>query len=97
VQSAIARPYMGYDKPIYKKAAALLQSVATNHGFVDGNKRTALYLVNLFLHKSGYVLQSKSLMDQEEEIEHLIMDVVVKFLEYDELVLWFKKRVQPSA
>ena len=42
IESAIGRPYSGYYRPIYKKVAALTHSMCLNHGFVDGNKRTAL-------------------------------------------------------
>ncbi|MSO89334.1 MAG: hypothetical protein EXQ89_05135 [Rhodospirillaceae bacterium] len=45
IESAIARPYSGYYRSIVKKAAALLESMASNHGFADGNKRTTLILV----------------------------------------------------
>jgi hypothetical protein len=44
IESAIGRPYTGYYPKIWQKAGALAQSVAGNHGFTDGNKRTALYL-----------------------------------------------------
>ena len=53
IESAITRPYTGYYRPIAQKAAALLQSLATNHGFVDGNKRTAVFAMNLLLGESG--------------------------------------------
>ena len=43
LKSAIARPYHGYHRRIHKKAAALVHGIVSNHGFVDGNKRTALY------------------------------------------------------
>ena len=38
---ALGRPYHGYHRPIERKAAALLHGVATSHGFVDANKRSA--------------------------------------------------------
>ena len=43
---ALGRPYHGYHRPIERKAAALLHGVATSHGFVDANKRSA-WLVTL--------------------------------------------------
>ena len=45
IQSAIARPYHGYHRLIQQKAAAPVHGIVRNHGFADGNKRTALYLV----------------------------------------------------
>jgi death-on-curing protein len=38
------------------KAAALLHSLAHHHLFADGNKRTAMRAVTLFLHVNGYRL-----------------------------------------
>ncbi len=38
------------------KAASLLHSLAYHHLFADGNKRTALLAVTLFLEKNGHVL-----------------------------------------
>lgn len=40
IESALARAYTGYHRPISRKAAAVLQSMAGNHGFTDGNKLT---------------------------------------------------------
>ena len=56
IRSAIAQPYSGYHHTIHKKAAALVHSLVLNHGFVDGNKRTALYLVEVLANQSGYTL-----------------------------------------
>ncbi|MFN7597855.1 MAG: Fic family protein [Cereibacter sp.] len=49
IESAISRPYSGYHRSIARKSAALLHSVATNHGFVDGNKRTAWFLAMILI------------------------------------------------
>src|SRR3954469_5326776 len=38
------------------KAAALLHSMAYHHLFIDGNKRTAVRAVTLFLQLNGYVI-----------------------------------------
>ena len=51
IQSAITRPYDGHHRFIHQKAAALAHGVVCNQGFVDGNKRTALYLVELLARK----------------------------------------------
>jgi len=41
-------------KTVFEKAAALLESIAMNHAFVDGNKRTALISTARFLDMNGY-------------------------------------------
>lgn len=58
IESACARPgasAFGDDAypTIWEKAAALFQSLACNHGFVDGNKRTAWAALGMFLDLNG--------------------------------------------
>lgn len=89
IESAIGRPYSGYYRSIAAKAAALTQSLAKNHGFIDGNKRTALLATILLIHRSGYVLVSRT-GGINKEIEQLILDVVEDRLEFDEVVTWFR-------
>ena len=57
--SALARPQQSLDgkdayPDIYTKAAALYSSLAQNHPFYNGNKRTALFLLIQFLWINGY-------------------------------------------
>jgi death on curing protein len=96
VESAIARPYLGYDRPIYRKAAALLQSVAGNHGFVDGNKRTAVILVELLLARSGYELIGIPPEDIQIALEAVVLNTVQHNLSLEELRLWFRARIVPK-
>lgn len=93
VEAAIGRPYNGHYRVIYRKAAALIQSVAINHGFIDGNKRTALILFYLLIEKSGYTIQQTSTLEDEDDIEHLILDLTTRFLDLDEVTAWLKKRI----
>jgi death-on-curing protein len=94
VESAIGRPYQGYYRPIYKKAAALVESVARNHGFADGNKRTALILVYTLIRESGFSLVPA---DDGEALdkagEDMVLAVVKDRMSFDDLTEWFKKRI----
>lgn len=61
IESACGRPQataFGEDAypTIWEKAAAFLQSLARNHGFVDGNKRTAWTCAVAFLEVNGHPL-----------------------------------------
>jgi death-on-curing protein len=96
IESAVDRPYNGYHRPIHRKAAALLHAVATNHGFVDGNKRTALTLFYLLLDQSGYEFRKTSTRQDEDDIEHLILDVTTRFLSYEELIGWLRVRIHKT-
>ena len=42
ILSALLRTQTGYYADLIEEAAALWESLAMNHGFVDGNKRVAL-------------------------------------------------------
>jgi len=92
VQSAIARPYHGYHPRIHQKAAALVHGIVTNHGFVDGNKRTALYLVELLGVRSGYRLSVEDLV-----VADIVTAVARGELGYEELAEWFEARLEPSV
>ncbi len=93
IEAAIARPYSGYHRSIAGKAAALVHSLALNHGFIDGNKRTALYMATLLLRKSGYALRHKSRQQRNREMEVMILDVVAHRLDFGQLVEWFRQRI----
>lgn len=92
LESAIARPYDGYHRSIHSKAAALIQSVSVNHAFIDGNKRTAFILFNMLLEKSGFALPQTS-NHNEDDLEHLILDLTTRFLELEEVERWLKSRI----
>ncbi len=49
IESALLRPQTGYYADIIEEAAALWESLAMNHGFIDGNKRVAYACLELFL------------------------------------------------
>jgi death-on-curing protein len=60
VESALARPLnlAAYGDPdAAGPAAAYAYGLAKNHGFADGNKRTAWVAARLFLADNGYALQ----------------------------------------
>jgi death-on-curing protein len=71
LDAAIARPkatVFGLDAYAddFTKAAALLQSLARNHAFVDGNKRTAWAAAWTFLHLNGAELAAEFDVDDAE-------------------------------
>lgn len=81
VESALARTHasvFGEDAypDIHQKAAALLQSMATNHALADGNKRTAWAATRLFYGLNGYRITAT-----EDERFDLILAVAVRDLD----------------
>jgi len=82
LESALKRPQTGYYDTIVEEAAALLESLVQNHPFVDGNKRVAFAVVDVFLRINGYTIVAPSrgiyrqLMELFEQatfdMEHLV-------------------------
>ena len=54
LEAALFRPQTGYYSDIIQEAAALMESLAINHCFVDGNKRVAFGVTDVFLRINGY-------------------------------------------
>ena len=84
LESALARPRSGYYETLSMQAAALMQSLARNHAFVDGNKRVAFALTAVFLRTNGQRLHVTA--DAGEEF--LIHRVISGKAELGEIEAW---------
>jgi death-on-curing protein len=63
IESALGRPQnlLLYNDPdIFDLAAAYGYGLAQNHGFIDGNKRTAYVVTRLFLILNGYDISASA-------------------------------------
>ncbi len=60
LESALHRPQTGYYDTIIDEAAALLESLTQNHPFVDGNKRVAFAVADVFLRINGSAITADS-------------------------------------
>ena len=89
IESALARPYSGYHRPIARKAAAVLHSMVGNHGFIDGNKRTAWLLVEVLIARSDYFLD----IPDGERVDDLVVSVAAGDISFDQLADWFRVRI----
>jgi death on curing protein len=59
IESALLRPQTGYYADLVEEAAALWESLAMNHGFIDGNKRVAFACMDIFLNLNGGRLEAE--------------------------------------
>jgi death on curing protein len=88
--SALARPqatFEGQDlyPDLFSKAAALLESLIGNHGFLDGNKRTAITSVGLFLRINGYRLTADN-----QQLEIFTLQCAQHLVSLDQIAIWLK-------
>src|SRR5215467_2532188 len=65
LESAVFRPQIGYYNSPAEVAAALMESLANNHPFLDGNKRIAFAAAHTFLLVNGYDLEVRPLAAYE--------------------------------
>lgn len=89
LESALHRPQTGYYDTILEEAAALLESLVQNHPFIDGNKRVAFAVVDVFLRINGYVIAD----DSAHLFESFIGLIENHQFSMEFLVPWLKARV----
>ena len=93
LESAISRPFMTFDQqdlypsPI-EKAAALLESVISNHPFIDGNKRIGYVLMRYFLMENNLDVKAT----QTEKYEFVIR-IAQGQLSFEQIHKWLSERV----
>jgi death on curing protein len=91
LESALARPRSGYYRTLSEQAAALMQSLAMNHGFMDGNKRIALALSAVFLRLNGWHLETRP-TNAERFIKQRIIE---GHAEVQEIAAWLERHLTP--
>lgn len=91
--SALARPQTGYYETLWLQAAALLQSLAMNHAFVDGNKRVAFALTAVFLRMNGQRLVASA--DDSEAF--MLETVIAARSDIDALAAWLAAHATAAA
>lgn len=90
LESALMRPQTGYYSSLSLEAAALLQSLAQNHPFVDGNKRVAFATTAIFLRMNGFRLK----VDPDNGEFFLINKVIKGKAEIEEIADWLEAHMQ---
>jgi death-on-curing protein len=61
LEAAVFRPQSGYYSSLIEEAAALMESLANNHAFIDGNKRISFVMTDVLLRANGYFIDVEPL------------------------------------
>jgi death-on-curing protein len=89
LEAALYRPQTGYYADLIEEAAALWESLAQNHPFMDGNKRTAFAAVYTFLAINGVRLTATA-----QVTSVFIANLYeTKQFAFDKLVPWLRDHV----
>ena len=91
LESAVGQPRATFGRKhlhrtLFDKAAAYGFHIARNHPFVDGNKRIAFVVMNIFLSRNDWDLRAK-----EEDAYAMMMDLAQGRLTKTTLSAWLKK------
>lgn len=89
LEAALYRPQTGYYADLIEEAAALWESLAQNHPFVDGNKRTAFAVVYTFLAINGGRIEAKA----EATYAFIIRLYESGTFDFDHLAQWLRSNV----
>ena len=90
LESALSRPFQTFDNqdlyptPI-EKAASLIESVLSNHPFIDGNKRTGYILMRLFLLSNGIDINAS-----QEEKYNFVISIASGDKKYEDIFAWLQ-------
>lgn len=71
---------------LYDKAAQLCYGIANNHPFTDGNKRTALHSMYVYLIINGFDITAT-----QQDVENMIIDVAAGNMTNVELAQWLQE------
>ncbi len=90
LQSALAQPKVTVarkfaHKSVFDKAAAYGFHLCNNHPFIDGNKRVAFVLMDLFLQRNGWEIAA-----DEEDAYSLMIDLSSENVPKTKLSSWLK-------
>jgi len=92
LQSALSRPGSGYYESLSLQASALIQSLARNHAFIDGNKRVAFAATAIFLRLNGQRLIVKA-----DNGEHFLIEKVIhEKIDLQAIADWVEKYSKPA-
>ncbi len=92
LEAALHRPQTGYYDTLVHEAAALLESLVQNHPFVDGNKRVAFAVTDVFLRINGQKIAGES----TAIFDHMMTLIETGTFDMEHLVPWLQELVLPG-
>lgn len=89
LESAVFRPQTGYYSSVAEEAAALMESLANNHPFLDGNKRVAFAAAHTFLLVNGFDLA----VDSISAFEFMMRSISGGEFRFAQIVQWINEHI----
>jgi death-on-curing protein len=92
LEAALMRPQLGYYQNLIEEAAALMESLANNHPFLDGNKWVAFFVTDTFLRMNGHYIEC----DNETAYTDFMQLFEARAFHFDRLEKWLREHVRAS-
>lgn len=93
LEAALFRPQTGYYADLIEEAAALWESIAQNHAFIDGNKRTAFAATYTLLAINGLKLTANA----DATYSFVAKLYKANQFRFDRLAEWLRRNVKEGA
>ena len=91
VEAALLRPQTGYYDGLIDESAAMWESLAMNHGFVDGNKRVAFACVDICLELNGH----RIIAEPADVIAFIYERLETGTMNKESLLAWLADNTEP--
>lgn len=94
IESALARPrnIFAYRQPdLFDMAAAYTAGLCQNHGFLEGNKRTAFLTGFVFLYENGYTI-----LAEQAEVVAAMLSLADHTLDETGYAAWLRDHTAPN-
>jgi death-on-curing protein len=76
---------------VFTKAAVYARNIIGDHPFADGNKRTGITSMSIFLLRNGYTLTATP-----KELEDFAVQIATDHLSVEQIAEWLKTNVKNS-
>jgi death on curing protein len=93
IEAAVFRPQIGYYSSLDEEAAALMESLGNNHGFIDGNRRIAFTAADVFLRRNSLYLEVEG-TDGHAFIDGSIARHEFRFAQ---ILIWVRQHLKPLS
>ena len=91
VEAAVFRPQVGYYDSLGEAAAALIESLGNNHGFIDGNKRVAFTATDVFLRRNGFYLD----VEAQDGYDFIYGSMDRHEFRFAQILAWIRTHLRP--
>lgn len=93
VEAAVFRPQIGYYNSLEEEAAALMESLANNHGFWDANERIAFAAADVFLRRNGSYLE----VNAQPGYEFIVGSMERGEFRFAGICDWIRQHIKPLS